>query len=129
MSIVEAIQKTGESLPTCKLICATAIDKRPYRKVPEWIRDIPALNQGDDISGVVYEVGEGVTEFRKGDRIAAFHEMLKPGGSYAEYGLSWDHTTFFLPKHTSFEGMPIATIGQSLLTNVLQPVLPSLLPH
>lgn len=66
--------------------------------------DTEGLNQGDDISGVVHEVGEEVTEFKKGDRVAAFHEMLKPGGSYAEYGLSWDHTTFFLPKKTSFEG-------------------------
>lgn len=80
-------------------------DSRCYRKVPEWMPDTPALNQGDDISGVVHEVGEGVTEFKKGDRVAAFHEMMAPGGSYAEYGLSWDHTTFFLPENTSFEGM------------------------
>lgn len=67
--------------------------------------DVPKVNQGDDISGYVHEVGEGVTEFKKGDRVAAFHEMLKPGGSYAEFGVSWDHTTFFLPEKTSFEGM------------------------
>ncbi|KXT12699.1 hypothetical protein AC579_3280 [Pseudocercospora musae] len=41
-------------------------------------------NQGDDISGVVHEVGEDVSEFKPGDRVFAFHEMLKPGGSYAE---------------------------------------------
>lgn len=62
------------------------------------------MNQGDDISGIVHEVGDEVTEFRKGDRVAAFHEMMTPGGSYAEYGLSWDHTTFHLPQKTSFEG-------------------------
>ena len=70
--------------------------------------DVPKVNQGDDISGYVHEVGDGVTEFRKGDRVAAFHEMLKPGGSYAEYGVSWDHTTFFLPAKTSFEGIYLA---------------------
>lgn len=63
-------------------------------------------NQGDDISGIVHEVGEGVSEFKKGDRVAAFHEMMKPGGSYAEYALSWAHTTFYLPEKTSFEGTP-----------------------
>lgn len=73
-------------------------------KVPEWVADAPALNQGDDISGIVHEVGEGVTEFKKGDRVAAFHEMMKPHGSYAEYSVAWDHTTFFLPEKTSFEG-------------------------
>ena len=62
------------------------------------------MNQGDDIAGTIHEVGEGVTEFKKGDRVAAFHEMMKPGGSYAEYGLAWDHTTFFLPENTRFEG-------------------------
>ena len=66
--------------------------------------DKPPVNQGDDISGVVYEVGEGVTEFKKGDRVAAFHEMMSPHGSYAEYALSWAHTTFPLPPNVSFEG-------------------------
>lgn len=60
-------------------------------------------NQGDDISGIVHEVGENVVEFKKGDRVAAFHEMMMPGGSYAEYAVSWKHTTFFLPKDISFE--------------------------
>ena len=71
--------------------------------------DKPPTNQGDDISGVVHEVGEGVSEFKKGDRVAAFHEMMKPGGSYAEYALSWASTTFKLPPNTSFEGTPFPT--------------------
>jgi len=62
------------------------------------------VNQGDDIAGIVHAVGENVTEFKPGDRVAAFHEMTKPGGSYAEYALSWQHTTFHVPKKTSFEG-------------------------
>lgn len=66
--------------------------------------DKPPVNQGDDISGVVHEVGENVNEFKPGDRVIAFHEMLAPGGSYAEYALSWDHTTCLLPPHISFEG-------------------------
>lgn len=40
-----------------------------------------------------------------GDRVAAFHEMGAPGGSYAEYALAWDWTTFHIPPSTSFEGM------------------------
>src|ERR1700710_2178932 len=63
-------------------------------KVPEWMADVPPLNQGDDIAGTIHEIGEGVTEFRKGDRVAAFHEMMTPGGSYAEYAVAWAHTTF-----------------------------------
>jgi NADPH:quinone reductase-like Zn-dependent oxidoreductase len=39
-----------------------------------------------------------------GDRVAAFHEMRTPGGSYAEYAVAWAYTTFHLPEKTSFEG-------------------------
>lgn len=60
-------------------------------------------NSGDDIAGIVEAVGENVTEFKKGDRVAAFHEMFTPGGSFAEYAIAWDHTTFHLPKKISFE--------------------------
>lgn len=66
--------------------------------------DQPPKNQGDDIAGYVHEVGEHVSEFKPGDRVAAFHEMMKPGGSYAEYALSWANTTIHLPEKTSFEG-------------------------
>ena len=62
------------------------------------------LNEGDDIAGTIHAVGEGVTEFKVGDRVAAFHEMMTPGGSYAEYAVSWAYTTFHIPEKTSFEG-------------------------
>ncbi|KAJ5201223.1 hypothetical protein N7449_006026 [Penicillium cf. viridicatum] len=71
------------------------------------------MNQGDDIAGVIEKVGSRVVEFKPGDRVAAFHEMCTPGGSYAEYALAWSHTTFHLPKHTSFEEaatIPLATL-------------------
>lgn len=73
-------------------------------KMSEWMPDKPPVNQGDDIAGTIHAVGEGVTEFKVGDRVAAFHEMTTPGGSYAEYAIAWAHTTFFLPEKTSFEG-------------------------
>jgi NADPH:quinone reductase-like Zn-dependent oxidoreductase len=31
-------------------------------KLPQWTNEV--INQGDDISGVVHEVGAGVTEFK-----------------------------------------------------------------
>ena len=67
--------------------------------------DREPCNQGDDISGIVHEVGDAVSEFKPGDRVAAFHEMMAPGGSYAEYGISEAHATFHLPKTISFEGL------------------------
>lgn len=61
-------------------------------------------NTGDDIAGEVVKVGKNVYEFKPGDRVASFHEMLSPGGSYAEYALGWQHTTFHIPKTISVEG-------------------------
>jgi NADPH:quinone reductase-like Zn-dependent oxidoreductase len=71
-------------------------------KVPVWFNR--TLNSGDDIAGIVHEVGGDVFEFKVGDRVAAFHEMMEPGGSYAEYALAWQHTTFHIPKETTYEG-------------------------
>jgi NADPH:quinone reductase-like Zn-dependent oxidoreductase len=61
-------------------------------------------NSGDDIAGIVHKVGSNVYEFKPGDRVASFHEMRTTGGSFAEYALGWQHTTFHLPKKVSFEG-------------------------
>ena len=71
-------------------------------KYPEWRGG--SANHGDDIAGLVHSVGSNVVEFKPGDRVAAFHQMGAPGGSYAEYAVSWAHTTFHLPKKVSFEG-------------------------
>lgn len=87
-------------------------------KVPIWRQE--EANSGDDIAGIIESVGANVTEFRAGDRVAAFHEMMvsvnlsersdeiltqgqSPHGSFAEYAIAWSHTTFHLPKSTSFE--------------------------
>ncbi|TID19599.1 hypothetical protein E2P81_ATG06766 [Venturia nashicola] len=86
-------------------------------KIPEWFPQAGPINQGDDISGTVHAVGSNVTEFKVGDRVAAFHEMMSPHGSYAEYALSWQHTTFHLPQNTSFEegaSIPLAAMTAAL---------------
>ncbi|KAI2463493.1 GroES-like protein [Annulohypoxylon bovei var. microspora] len=84
-------------------------------KLAEW-RHIIA-NAGDDIAGVVHEVGENVTEFKPGDRVAAFHEMMKPHGSFAEYAIAWQHVTFHIPQKTTFEEastIPLAAMTAAL---------------
>ncbi|OAA55299.1 groes-like alcohol dehydrogenase [Niveomyces insectorum RCEF 264] len=80
-------------------------------KIPVWVGG--SANQGDDIAGVVAKVGANVTEFKPGDRVAAFHEMRTPGGSYAEYAIAWQATTFHIPPTTSFEEastLPLAAL-------------------
>ncbi|KAJ5378113.1 uncharacterized protein N7496_005522 [Penicillium cataractarum] len=86
-------------------------------KVPRWRPDAPPTNQGDDIAGYVESVGEGVVGFRKGDKVAAFHEMLAPYGSYGEYAIAWEYTTFHLTAKTSFE--EAATVPLAAMTAAL----------
>ncbi|POS68699.1 alcohol dehydrogenase [Diaporthe helianthi] len=82
-------------------------------KIPEWMPD-KVGNTGDDIAGIVHEVGANVTEFKPGDRVMAFHEMMTAGGSYAEYAVAWAYTTAHIPKNVSFE--EAATIPLAALT-------------
>ena len=74
----------------------------PISQYPEWSNQ--PFNHGDDIAGTVHAVGSAITEFKVGDRVAAFHQMHTPGGSFADYAIAWGHTTFHIPKETSFEG-------------------------
>ena len=58
-----------------------------------------------------------MTDFHVGDRVAALHELGTPGGSYAEYALVWDWTTFHLGNHISFEEaatVPMAALMASI---------------
>lgn len=83
-------------------------------KVPYLIPNVPAHNSGDDVAGTVEAVGEGVLGFRKGDRVAAFHEMMSPDGAFAEYCIAWASTTFHIPEKTSYE--EAATIPLAAMT-------------
>jgi NADPH2:quinone reductase len=74
-------------------------------------------NSGDDIAGIVHSVGSNVWEFKVGDRVASFHEMMTPGGSFAEYAVGWQHTTFHMPHNVSFE--QAATIPLAAMTSAI----------
>ncbi|KAK9458901.1 chaperonin 10-like protein [Lipomyces oligophaga] len=75
-----------------------------------------AHNSGDDIAGTIVEVGSEVIGFRDGDRVAAFHVMGEPHGSFAEYAIAWASTTFLIPDKISFE--EAATLPLVCLTAV-----------
>ncbi|KAF3069804.1 Protein TOXD [Daldinia childiae] len=84
-------------------------------KVPGW-RNV-TINQGDDIGGIVQEVGSNVTEFKPGDRVAGFHQFLTPHGSFAEYAISPQHTTFHISQKTTFEeaaAVPLAAMTAAI---------------
>lgn len=65
------------------------------------ISDCP--NSGDDVAGIVEEVGTAVKNFKKGDRVAGLHEFGTPGGSFAEFSILSDWMTFHIPDGMSFD--------------------------
>ncbi|RFU75334.1 alcohol dehydrogenase [Trichoderma arundinaceum] len=70
-----------------------------------------AFNAGDDVAGIIEAVGSEVFEFKPGDRVAGFHQMLNPHGTFAEYTIIHASTTFHLPPNISFEAgasLPLA---------------------
>ncbi|KAK6530844.1 hypothetical protein TWF281_007680 [Arthrobotrys megalospora] len=69
----------------------------------KYINSETGFNSGDDIAGTVDAVGENVISFRPGDRVAAFHVMLTPNGSFAEYAIAPANTTFHIPSTLSYE--------------------------
>lgn len=101
VEIIDSPMPTPEPAQVVTKVVVSGSNPKDWKR-PE--RDGQTLNQGDDIAGVVHAVGSDVVEFKPGDRVAAFHQMASPGGSYAEYAVSFDHATFHIPKKTSFEG-------------------------
>ncbi|KAK5110578.1 fusarubin cluster-oxidoreductase [Meristemomyces frigidus] len=114
VSIIDSpVPKPGPGQVVTKVVFSGSNPKDWKRAENPVNKDAKPLNQGDDIAGIVHEVGPDVSEFKPGDRVAAFHEMMTPGGSYAEYALSWAHTTFYLPEKTTFEegaALPLAAM-------------------
>ncbi|KAH8111485.1 chaperonin 10-like protein [Phellopilus nigrolimitatus] len=85
-------------------------------KYPEWQNDRSYV-EGNDIAGFVAAVGPGVTEYKGGERIAAFTKMATKEskyGAYAQYSITPASTTFPLPDSTSFE--EAATLPLAVLT-------------
>ena len=86
-----------------KVICC-ASNPRDW-KAPDHLIPGVEINQGNELSGIVGEVGENVYEFRKGDRIGGAHPMQTSNGTYAEYATAPVNTCFLLPPNISFEGL------------------------
>ncbi|GKZ28002.1 hypothetical protein AbraCBS73388_008592, partial [Aspergillus brasiliensis] len=86
-------------------------------KFPTWFDEFDGKNTGDDIAGYVHEVGSNVSEFKVGDRVAAFHDFMTPHGSFAEYAIGKVHATFHIPSNISFEEaatVPLASLTASI---------------
>lgn len=78
---------------------------------------------GCDFAGTVVKVGEGVTNFKEGDRVLAvtfgLNALDKTAGAFAEYALATADLSCHVPNNLSFEqassmGLGIATAGLAL---------------
>lgn len=85
-----------------------------------WIKlKLPAII-GLDFSGVVSEIGEGVTGFRKGNEVYG-QAKLSTGGSFAEYVLADAGAIAIKPKtisHIEAAGLPLA--GVSAMQGIIE---------
>ncbi|EJC99166.1 GroES-like protein [Fomitiporia mediterranea MF3/22] len=88
-------------------------------KVPQWTPNYSGI-EGNDVSGYIVKVGEGVTEFKGGERVAAFSKMrtMDPKyGAYAQYTVALASDTFPIPESTSFEEastLPLAVMTAAI---------------
>ncbi|KAK4701754.1 hypothetical protein P7C70_g4474, partial [Phenoliferia sp. Uapishka_3] len=95
------------------LIKNIAVSSNPKDwKLPIYIPGYAAV-EGNDVAGHVESIGEGVTRFKVGDKVAAFTKMRSGDqyGAYAEYSVSPEGTAFHLGPKTSFEeasALPLA---------------------
>lgn len=80
---------------------------------PPGASDVPGL----EVAGLIAEVGEGVTRFKKGDEVIA----LVAGGGYAEYCAAPEATTLPLPEPlTLVEGAGIPETTFTVWHNVFE---------
>ncbi|MGI1812206.1 zinc-binding dehydrogenase [Priestia sp. TGN 0903] len=57
---------------------------------------------GLDVAGTIDEVGEGVVDWKKGDRVVYHGDFMKKGG-YAEYAVTTAHSISRIPDAVPFE--------------------------
>lgn len=74
---------------------------------------------GLEVAGIVHEVSQGVTKFKKGDKVMA----LLDGGGYAQYAAAPEGFVMPMPKNLSFAeaaGIPeVSKCHHLSLTSVL----------
>ena len=72
----------------------TATNGNPYWTYPHIL--------GLDVAGTIDDVGEGVVDWKKGDRVVYHGDFMKKGG-YAEYAVTTAHSISRIPDAVTFE--------------------------
>jgi len=66
------------------------------------VEKYPAI-LGLDIAGDVEEIGEGVTEFQKGDRVVTQAQLINDFGGFQQYALAIASTVAKIPSNISYD--------------------------
>jgi NADPH:quinone reductase-like Zn-dependent oxidoreductase len=66
---------------------------------------------GMDIAGIVEEIGEGVDNFRKGDRVLAHGKLTNDFTAFQQYTLTDARFTAKIPPSTSFDSAATVPLG------------------
>jgi NADPH:quinone reductase-like Zn-dependent oxidoreductase len=90
------------------------------QKFGYFVKDFPVI-LGNDVSGEIEEVGEGVTEFKKGDKVWAYlpllSDMALKHGGYQEFSISTHTSVAKIPSTITLEEG--ATLGLTAATAAL----------
>ncbi|KAK6356050.1 hypothetical protein TWF718_000424 [Orbilia javanica] len=121
--IVDVPKPTAQANQVLIKVVVTGTNPKDWKYIGG---DGPPVNAGDDIAGIVDSVGPNVIDFKPGDRVAAFHVMGDPHGSFGEYAIAPDHTTFLIPENISLEDA--ATIPLVAFTSAIALYQELLLP-
>ncbi|OTB05985.1 hypothetical protein M426DRAFT_319362 [Hypoxylon sp. CI-4A] len=91
------------------------------------LRAVPGIRMGLDYAGVVEELGNGVTNLKKGDRIAGFlnggNQLEHEDGAFQEYVVARARIQIKIPDNITDEeaatlGVSTITVGQGLYKNL-----------
>ncbi|KAF9037648.1 chaperonin 10-like protein [Panaeolus papilionaceus] len=102
---------TGQLLIKIKATGLNPIDWK-IQKFGVYVEQYPAI-LGSDIAGDVEEVGEGVTEFNKGDRVFCQGQMTNETTAFQQYTIGLAVTTARIPDGFSYDDMATIPLGIS----------------
>lgn len=118
------VPKPGPGLLLCR-VKAVGLNPADWKMVD--FSPNPGSIGGNELAGEVIELGEGVTKFRKGDRILAVMFGLNPvdltTGAFCQYGLATADLACRIPEHMSYEEAAALGVGISTATLVLYQML------
>ncbi|KAF9562558.1 GroES-like protein [Agrocybe pediades] len=107
----------GEILIRVKSAALNPVDWK-IQKYNAIMEEYPCI-LGSDIAGDVEAVGEGVTDFKKGDRVFFLAEFVKDRGAFQQYVASFARTVSKIPPNLSYDDVSTLPMGLSTAFNGL----------